>query len=136
MKKLLVIGVFIFGGYFVQSYISAGSAHKAFAKAVADEVHTIQVRWTEEEGTRFLTKQIRKAAEKHSVALDDDAIYIDYIRDEVSHSETETMWGTQTLTQYFVRVTATITYDRKVTPFYTKRITFSKSNREVRNWGV
>ena len=136
MKKLLVVGAVIFCGYFVQSYFSAGSAHKAFAKAVADEVHTVQVRWTEEEGTTFLTKQIRKAAERHGVTLDDDAIEIDYIRDEVSQSETKTMWGTQTLTQYFVRVTATITYDREVTPFYTKRITFSKSNREVRNWGV
>ena len=136
LTKLIFVFALLFGVFFVTSYIGAGSAHKAFAKDVGDAMHTLSVRWTEEQGRWHLEKFIRQAAEKNEIILEDDAIEIDYIRDEIDSQGTKSFWGTQTVTTYHVRAVATITYDRKITPFYTKRITFSRSSREVRNWGM
>jgi hypothetical protein len=116
--NLIVIGVVVFGVYFVGSYVSAGADHKTFTKQVRD---IVDYNWGRDDAKESIERMIRDEAQKRGIALGPDDVVVKYSKTVIGESK-------YTI-QYYVLVTATVTYARKITPLYTKRLTINATNR-------
>ena len=144
MKKIttiIIIGALMYGVAYMQSASGARKANKEFSEAVQDAVYVVSASWSEDEAIEILTDKIIKAAKSHNIELHDNDIKIRYSRRESSGKEfqyseynkrTQTMeWGTKQMVTYYITARATVTYERKIKPFHTRRFKIIKVNKKV-----
>ena len=118
--KIIVIGIVLFGIYFGFSAVQAGQDHKAFSQEVREAV---EYNWRPDNAKEVIENIIREKAEQRSIQLGPDDVVVKYRKSMVS----ETPYNRT----YYVIVSAVVSYDRKVTPFYTVHLKISAANR----WG-
>ncbi len=145
MGKLmyLIVGAVFLGVYTFANAYSEGREHKEFVKNVEYAIQQVQASWSEEEGEEHVRNLVLRVASENGLELDKDNVQVKYSRresavgDERSYSKynrgnntIET--GTMRAYQVFARATVTVTYDRVITPFYTKELKFTRSSKRVR----
>lgn len=145
MGKLmyLIVGAVFLGVYTFANAYSEGREHKAFVNNVAYAIQQIPASWSEEEGEENIRNLVLKVATENNLELDEDNVQVKYTRRESTlgketpysnyNRSTGTLeMGTMQSYQVFARATVTVTYDRVITPFYTKTLTFTRSSQQVR----
>lgn len=116
--KIIVIGFVLFGIYFGFSALQARQDHKAFSQEVREAV---EYNWRPNNAKEVIENIIREKAEQRGIELGPDDVVVKYSKSIVS----ETPYN-QT---YYVLVSAVVSYDRKVTPFYTAQLKICAANR-------
>ncbi|MEE8286996.1 MAG: hypothetical protein V3R72_09910 [Gammaproteobacteria bacterium] len=141
--KYLIIGALFLGVYTFANAYSVGREHKDFVKNVEYVIQQVQASWSEEEGEENVRNLVLRAASENGLELDKDNVQVKYSRREsaVGGETSYTKYnrgndtiemGTMQTYQVFARATVTVTYDRVITPFYTKELKFTRSSKEVR----
>ena len=141
--KYLIIGALFLGVYTFANAYSVGREHKEFVKNVEYAIEQVQASWSEEEGEEHLRNLVVRVARENGLELDENNVQVKYFRSETAvggetpytkynrrNGTIET--GTTQSYQVFARATVTVTYDRVITPFYTKELKFTRSSKRVR----
>jgi hypothetical protein len=115
MKYFLIVllGLGVYAGINV---VSAGSANKDFAQAVQQIVDRHAGSPTAE---LDIAAAIRQEADEHGIELGPNAIEVESKRSSIG-SDVD-----------YVTAKATVTYDRRIMPFYSKRVKITRVNQ----WG-
>jgi len=145
MGKLmyLIVGAVFLGVYTFANAYSVGREHKDFVNNVEYAIQQVQASWSEEEGEENIRNLVLRVARENDLELDKDNVQVKYTRREsapgkkMSYSKynrgNDTLeMGTMQSYQVFARATVTVTYDRVITPFYTKTLKFSRSSKQVK----
>jgi len=113
MKYVLIVllGLGVYAGINV---VSAGSANEEFAQAIQQIVNRHATSLTAE---LEIAAAIQQEARKRGIELDADAI-------EIDHSRSSVGGGVD-----YVIAKATVTYDRRILPLYSKRIKITRVNQ-------
>ena len=139
----LIIGALFLGVYTFANAYSVGREHKEFVKNVEYAIEQIPAKWSEEEGEENVRKRVLRTARESGLELDEDNVQVKYSRSESEVGDEKTYMnynrsndtietGTMQAYQVFARATVTVTYDRVITPFYTKELKFTRSSKQVR----
>ncbi len=139
--KYLVIAGLILGAYTFQQASKHGKLHKAFARDVQEAVAVVDVAWSDEEGYEILMERVLDRARRHQIPLYESNVDLRYSR-RVSTGKTSTQTNydksqnamiTREYTNYqaFASARVTISYDRKITPFYTKHLEFTRASKQA-----
>jgi nitrogen fixation protein FixH len=113
MKYFLILAV-MFGMYIGINVVSAESASRDFAEAVQVAVNR---KAASQHAEADIADAIRIAAEKRGIELDANAIRVKQSRAAVGGGYD------------YVIATASVSYDREIVPFYSKRLTITRTNR-------
>jgi len=146
MGKLItyvIVGALFLGVYTFANAFSVGREHKDFVKTVEYGIQQVQASWSEEQGAENVRNIVLKVAREHDLELDKDNVQVKYTRrqSEVGNASPYTQYnrsndtietGTMQNYQVFASATVTVTYDRVITPFYTKTLKFTRSSKQVR----
>ncbi len=139
----LIVGAVFLGVYTFANAYSEGREHKDFVKNVAYAIQQVQASWSEEEGEEYVRNLVLRVAKEHDLDLNKDNVQVKYTRREsavgkeraymnYNRSNNTIETGTTQNYQVFATATVTVTYDRVITPFYTKTLKFSRSSQQVR----
>ncbi len=139
----LIVGAVFLGVYTFANAYSEGREHKEFVKNVEYAIQQVQASWSEEEGEEYVLNLVLRVARENDLELDKDNVQVKYTRRESAPGKETTYTkynrrndtletGTMQSYQVFARATVTVTYDREITPFYTKTLKFSRSSKQVR----
>lgn len=141
--KYLIIGALFLGVYTFANAFSVGREHKEFVNNVEYVIQQVQASWSEEQGEEAVRDLVLRAARDNGLELDKDNVQVKYSRRESAvggetpytkynrgNNTIET--GTMQSYQVFARATVTVTYERVITPFYTKQLKFTRSSKQVR----